>query len=194
MLVNEIFRSLQGEGVNAGKVAVFVRFAGCNLRCPFCDTDHERGQEMTAEEIVREVVRSGEAELTVLTGGEPGLQVTEELVELLHQAGKRVAIETNGTVELPRGIDWVTVSPKDGYVGEEGKPVVRKADELKVVYDGEREPGSYGEMEVRERILQPCDMGNEQRNKEIVEKAVKYCLEHPEWRLGLQVHKLLGIR
>lgn len=194
MLVNEIFRSLQGEGVNVGKVAVFVRFAGCNLRCPFCDTDHERGQEMTAEEVVREVVRSGEAELTVLTGGEPGLQVTEELVELLHRAGKRVAIETNGTVELPRGIDWVTVSPKDGYVGEEGKPVVRKADELKVVYDGEREPGSYGEMEVGERILQPCDTGNEQRNKEIVEKAVKYCLEHPEWRLGLQVHKLLGIR
>ncbi|MBQ6046201.1 MAG: radical SAM protein [Bacteroidales bacterium] len=194
MLVNEIFRSLQGEGVNAGKVAVFVRFAGCNLRCPFCDTDHGRGQEMTAEEIVGEVVRSGETELTVLTGGEPGLQVTEELVELLHRAGKRVAIETNGTVELPSGIDWVTVSPKDGYVGEEGKPVVRKADELKVVYDGEREPGSYGEMEVGEWILQPCDTGNEQRNREIVEKTVRYCLEHPEWRLGLQVHKLLGIR
>ena len=193
-MVNEIFRSLQGEGVNAGKVAVFVRFAGCNLRCPFCDTDHGRGQEMTAEEIVGEVVRSGETELTVLTGGEPGLQVTEELVELLHRAGKRVAIETNGTVELPSGIDWVTVSPKDGYVGEEGKPVVRKADELKVVYDGEREPGSYGEMEVGEWILQPCDTGNEQRNREIVEKTVRYCLEHPEWRLGLQVHKLLGIR
>ena len=110
--INEIFYSLQGEGYHTGIPAVFVRFSGCNLRCPFCDTQHEEGTLMSDEDIVMEVAKYS-TQIVILTGGEPGLWIDEKLVDALHHEGKYVCIETNGTCLLPENIDWVTCSPKD---------------------------------------------------------------------------------
>lgn len=193
MRVNEIFYSLQGEGFHTGTPAVFVRLSGCNLQCPFCDTDHNEGKEMSEGEIVEEVARHP-ATLVVMTGGEPALQLTESLVELLHWLGKTVAVETNGTLQLPSNVDWVTLSPKDAFLGETATPVLTKADEMKLIYDGKNEPRLYENIEVRYRFLQPCDTGDEEENKKIIKQTIEYCKEHPQWRLSLQTHKFLNIR
>ena len=193
MKVNEIFYSLQGEGFNTGTPAVFIRFSGCNLECPFCDTRHQEGKEMTEGDIIEEVSRH-KASLVVVTGGEPALQLTESLVEMLHLLGKTVAVETNGTVELPKNVDWITLSPKDMFLGEKAAPVLKEADELKVVFDGENEPMFYGNIRINHRFLQPCDTGDAEKNKEITKKTIEFCKEHPQWRLSLQTHKILNIR
>ena len=199
MRVNDIFYSLQGEGRNTGRAAVFVRFSGCNLRCPFCDTDFSAFREMTAAEIVREI-SACPARFVVLTGGEPTLQVTEEFVDQLHQSGFEVAIETNGTLPVPRNIDWVTVSPKKrsplpaSPLGEESGG--RRADEIKVIFDGKTDPEHYlpsPQEGIRGGLyLQPCDVGDPVRNKEIIDACVEYIKKHPQWRLSLQTHKLAG--
>ena len=132
MKVNEIFYSLQGEGYHAGTAAVFVRLSGCNLQCPFCDTQHESGSEMTEDEIVAEVAKYP-ARLVVVTGGEPSLQLTRGFVNALHDVDKMVAVETNGTHRLPGNVDWITLSPKDAYLGDKAKPVLNYVDEIKVV-------------------------------------------------------------
>ena len=193
MKVNEIFYSLQGEGFNTGTPAIFVRLSGCNLDCPFCDTDHISGKEMTEGEIIEEVSRY-KASLVVITGGEPALQLTESLVEMLHLLGKTVAVETNGTVELPKNVDWITLSPKDAFLGEKAKPVLKYADELKLIFDNKNEPKLYQNININHRFLQPCDTGDPEKNKEIIQKTIEYCKEHPEWRLSLQTHKILNIR
>lgn len=193
MRVNEIFYSLQGEGLNTGKPAVFVRFSGCNLLCPFCDTKHADGKEMTEGDIIEEVSKYM-ADMVVVTGGEPGLQLTGLLVEMLHLLGKTVAVETNGTIGLSHNVDWVTLSPKDMFLGEKAAPVLREADELKVVYDGEHEPRPYENINVKYRFLQPCDTGNDVKNTEIIRKTIDFCKEHPMWRLSLQTHKMINIR
>lgn len=193
MKVNEIFYSLQGEGFNTGTPAIFVRLSGCNLDCPFCDTDHVSGKEMTEGEIIEEVSRY-KASLVVITGGEPALQLTESLVEMLHLLGKTVAVETNGTVELPKNVDWITLSPKDAFLGEKAKPVLKYADELKLIFDNNNEPKLYQNININHRFLQPCDTGDPEKNKEIIQKTIEYCKEHPEWRLSLQTHKILNIR
>ena len=193
MKVNEIFYSLQGEGFNTGTPAVFIRFSGCNLECPFCDTQHQEGKEMTEGDIIEEVSHY-KAHLVVVTGGEPALQLTDSLVEMLHFLGKTVAVETNGTVELPKNVDWITLSPKDAFLGEKATPILKEADELKVVFDGENEPILYENININHRFLQPCDTGDAEKNKEIIEKTIEFCKEHPEWRLSLQTHKILNIR
>lgn len=198
MKVNEIFYSLQGEGFNTGTPAIFVRLSGCNLDCPFCDTDHIPGKEMTEGEIIEEVSRY-KASLVVITGGEPALQLTESLVEMLHLLGKTVAVETNGTVELPKNVDWITLSPKDAFLGEKAMPILKYADELKVIFDGDCKDGrpcvsTYESISVKHRFLQPCDTGDASKNAEIIQKTIEYCKEHPEWRLSLQTHKILNIR
>ena len=199
MKVNEIFYSLQGEGFNTGTPAIFVRLSGCNLDCPFCDTDHSDGKEMTEGEIIEEVSRY-KASLVVITGGEPALQLTESLVEMLHLLGKTVAVETNGTVELPKNVDWITLSPKDAFLGDKAKPILKYADELKLVFDedmcrdGSQSVSKYDEIRINHRFLQPCDTGDPQKNAEIIQKTIEYCKEHPEWRLSLQTHKILNIR
>ena len=193
MKVNEIFYSLQGEGFNTGTPAIFVRLSGCNLDCPFCDTDHISGKEMTEGEIIEEVSRY-KAQLVVITGGEPALQLTESLVEMLHLLGKTVAVETNGTVELPKNVDWITLSPKDAFLGEKATPVLKYADELKLIFDDKNEPKLYQNININHRFLQPCDTGDASKNKEIIQKTIEYCKEHPEWRLSLQTHKILNIR
>ena len=193
MRVNEIFYSLQGEGYHSGTPAVFVRLSGCNLHCPFCDTKHEDGREMTDGEIVAEVERHP-ARLVVITGGEPSLQLTDSLVDALHSAGKTVAVETNGTRPLPSHVDWITLSPKDTWLGPQAAPVLTRADELKVLYDDNSEPQAYEGIEVDHRFLQPCDTGDATRNAQITAAAVKYIKGHPQWRLSLQIHKILDIQ
>ena len=199
MRVNDIFYSLQGEGRNTGRAAVFVRFSGCNLRCSFCDTDFSSFREMTSDEIIKEISQYP-ARFVVLTGGEPTLQVTVAFVNQLHEAGFEVAIETNGTLPIPENIDWVTVSPKRSPLSTSplGEGCVsRKADEIKVIFDGKINPEDYlsfpqeGISEVF-FYLQPCDVGDPVRNKEIVDACVAYIKEHPQWRLSLQTHKLVS--
>lgn len=194
MRVNEIFYSLQGEGHNTGRAAVFVRFAGCNLRCSFCDTDFSDYREMTGDEIVREI-SSFPARFVVLTGGEPSLQVTAQFVDQLHEAGFEVAIETNGTRPVPENIDWVTVSPKSPMKEEH---IGRQPDEIKVIFDGKTDPEDYlpsSQGGTRGGLfLQPCDVGDPLRNKAIVEACVEYIKLHPQWRLSLQTHKLVGFK
>ena len=192
--VNEIFYSLQGEGRWAGRPAVFVRFSGCNLRCAFCDTDHRLCEEMDAQSIVGEVERHA-TDFVVLTGGEPSLYVDAPLVEMLHEAGKSIAIETNGTRMLPDNIDWITLSPKDGYV-DNAEVVLERANELKLVFDGTHTEaiGRYADFDAEYFYLQPCDTGNVERNRAITAAAVDYCLEHPQWSLSLQQQKILNIK
>lgn len=195
MRVNEIFYSLQGEGYYSGTPAVFVRLSGCNLRCPFCDTRHESGREMSEKEIV-EAVGQYPARHVVITGGEPSLQLTESLVDALHAAGRYVAVETNGTHPLSDNIDWVTLSPKSAFV-DGADVVLTRADEIKVVYDGIHDP--EGQLSTRNsqlstlRFLQPCDTGDAARNSQITAATVEYIKCHPEWRLSLQIHKILNI-
>ena len=194
MKVNEIFYSLQGEGAHTGTPAVFVRFSGCNLKCPFCDTDFRDGKEMDEYEIVDEVCRQGvQAPLVVLTGGEPTLQATPALIDLLHENGFKVAMETNGTRPAPFNVDWITISPKQAFVGDAGKPKLTKCKELKVVFDGKNEPEDYG-IRADHYYLQPCDTGEPALNAQIIEQCVEYIKENPKWKLSLQTQKILNVR
>ena len=193
--VNEIFHSLQGEGYNTGTASVFIRLSGCNLRCDFCDTQHEAGTMMSLPEIVEQVMRYPKAPLIVLTGGEPSLWIDKDFVAgLKAMTGKTIAIETNGTHTLPDGIDWVTLSPKAG-IGNSGEaPVVlTRCDELKVVYLG-HDLSQYDGITATHRYLQPCwvsDMDQRRRNMLATVQAV---LDNPEWRLSLQTHRIMGIQ
>lgn len=191
MKINEIFYSLQGEGYWTGTPAVFVRLSGCNLRCSFCDTAHESGTQRKEEEIVSEVAKYP-ARHVVITGGEPSLFLTHSLVEALHQAGKFVAVETNGTHPLPDNVDWVTLSPKDSFESN-ATPVLTRCNELKVVCGG-TPPPTYPDIEADHHFVQPCDVGDAQENQRIMAATVAFCLEHPAWRLSLQTHKIAGIQ
>ena len=193
--VNEIFYSLQGEGRHTGRAAVFVRFSGCNLRCPFCDTAHTIYKPMTIADIVSAVSPWSECGFVVLTGGEPSLQVDGALVEELHRAGFYVAVETNGTHALPGSVDWVTWSPKDGFNSHVPPLALGKINEVKVVFDGEHDPERYSSMAAGAYLcLQPCDTGDAQRNREITRLCVDYILHHPHWHLSLQTHKMIHIQ
>lgn len=178
--INEIFYSLQGEGYHTGTPAIFIRFSGCNLKCSFCDTRHEEGVLMSDEEIVNQV-KKYPATTVILTGGEPSLWIDRAFIALLHEAGKYVCIETNGTRALPDNIDWVTCSPKS-----DGKLEITHMDEVKVVYEGQA-IDVYESLSARHYFLQPCSCGN-------TAETVACIMEHPQWRLSLQTHKLIDIR
>jgi 7-carboxy-7-deazaguanine synthase (Cx14CxxC type) len=207
--VKEIYYTLQGEGANAGRAAVFCRFAGCNLWsgreqdrteavCSFCDTDFVGtdgpggGKFTTASELAQAVASVWPSDLqsdgrfVVCTGGEPLLQLDPPLLDALHAERFEVAVETNGTVAPPDGIDWLCVSPK-----AEASLVVTEGDELKLVFPQEgAEPQLYERLGFRHFFLQPMDGPSREWN---TEEALRYCLSHPRWRLSLQTHKLLGI-
>lgn len=206
--LKEIYYTLQGEGAQAGRPAVFCRFAGCNLWsgreadrdqavCQFCDTDFvgsdgpgggkfADGASLAAACKAAWRGNSGTAPFVVLTGGEPMLQVDEALIAALHEAGFTIAIETNGTIAVPRSIDWICVSPKAG-----AELAQRAGDELKLVYPQETLSPELVEMlDFRHFLLQPMDGAEAKAN---LEATIAYCLAHPKWRLSLQTHKLLGL-
>lgn len=199
--VNEIFYSLQGEGFHSGRAAVFVRFAGCNLRCPFCDTDFVHGEPMTAAQIAERVFAysTDPATLIVLTGGEPSLQADDALIELLHSHQQTVAIETNGTHPIPAGINWVTVSPK-----ADSTVVLTQSDEVKVVLTPEtqnRLDAWRQAIHAEHYYLQPCWDARKQTDPNTTDEActntkevVAYILSHPEWQLSVQMHKYIHIQ
>ncbi len=211
--VKEIYYTLQGEGVNAGRPAVFCRFAGCNLwsgreadranaQCDFCDTDFVGtdgpggGQFASASGVAEACLKAAGTDTTrhddglrllvVLTGGEPMLQADAALLDALHEVGFEIAIETNGTLPVPRAIDWICVSPKAGT-----KLVQTSGDELKIVYpQAGLDPASLVALDFKHRLLQPMD------NADITDNtaaAIAYCKAHPAWRLSVQTHKVLGI-
>lgn len=202
--INEIFYSLQGEGMNTGRAAVFVRFSGCNLRCPFCDTLHEKGEFYEDGDLVqaaRELVMgiAAEKHLVVLTGGEPTLQIDSDLVDMFHAAGFEVAVETNGTRHIPTNVDYITISPKNDFLpAEQCKPLTGLEGciptEIKIVFDGQNNPKEWERIPARAYYLQPCDTGNSAKNTEILRQSVAFIKANPKWRLSLQTQKILNIR
>ena len=193
--INEIFYSLQGEGRHTGRAAVFIRFSGCNLQCPFCDTDFNDYRLMTADEIMAAIAAWRHCGFVVLTGGEPSLQVDAELVERLHDTGFYVAMETNGTHAVAEGVDWVTLSPKSSFVDRPLPIVIDRADEVKVVFDGVHTPECPAAITGKPYLcLQPCDTGNAAANRKLTEQCVAYVKEHPQWHLSLQTHKMIHIQ
>ena len=196
--INEIFYSLQGEGHHSGYPSVFIRFSGCNLRCPFCDTNHEEGIYMDDESIVH-AVNLYTAEWIVLTGGDPGMWIDEDFIHLLKRAtGKKIAIETNGTCPLPEGIDWVTVSPKFGICGdmEKGEIKVEEADEIKVIDIGQNLEGYFSLGCRREKTLmylQPCYVEDAAEREANRLRTVSRVLADPRWTLSVQLHRFLGL-
>jgi len=206
--VKEIFLTLQGEGAHAGRAAVFCRFSGCNLwtgreqdrasaTCKFCDTDFVGtdgtlgGRYATSDDLADAVASQWAGEhgyrYVVLTGGEPLLQVDTDLIDALRARGFAIGIETNGTIEVPDGVDWICVSPKAG-----AELRVRRGDELKLVYpQAGAMPDSFAGLAFERFSLQPMDGPDVAAN---TERAVNYCIRHPQWRLSLQTHKTLGIR
>jgi 7-carboxy-7-deazaguanine synthase len=206
--LKEIFYTLQGEGIQAGRPAVFCRFTGCNLWtgreqdrssavCTFCDTDFvgvgpDGGRFATAEALAEAVAvrwpdRAGGRRFVVCTGGEPLLQLDEAAIDALHARGFEVAVETNGTQPLPRGLDWVCVSPK-----ADAPVVVAGGDELKLVFPQPLAmPERFLGLEFRHWLLQPMDGPDREAT---TAAAVAYCLAHPQWRLSVQTHKVIGVR
>lgn len=171
--------------------AVFVRFAGCNLRCPFCDTKFGSYTEMTEDEIVA-AVKGYPASHVILTGGEPTLQLTTSLLQKLNgeECCRIVHIETNGTHQLPEGpLHWVTCSPKNATLH------IQRIDELKVVYEGQ-DMSQYDTVIPKPKVysLQPCDTGDPERNRQILDQTIQYILDHPQWNLSLQTHKIINVR
>lgn len=192
--INEIFYSIQGEGRFTGVPTVFVRFSGCNINCPFCDTDFKTYKEMSEEDIIAEVKRVGGISThVVFTGGEPTLQLTESLCAKLHAIGKYLAIETNGTNEVPNGVDFITCSPKFEYCKRADLKVVF-IDELKVVYNSKNDMSRYDDIRATYKYLQPCDLQDANKNAEIINATVEYIKAHPEWRISLQTQKILVVR
>jgi len=205
--VKEVYYTLQGEGSRTGRPSVFCRFSGCNLWtgkevdredsvCKFCDTDFigvdgpGGGRYKDIGSLVKKIdyewPKSQPNKYVVFTGGEPALQITETLVHELQKDGFEVAIETNGTLELPNNIDWITVSPK-----ADTKISITSGNELKLVFPQvENNPGNYIDLDFKEFYLQPKDGEDRKKN---TQKAIQYCLENPEWKLSLQTHKYMGI-
>ena len=212
--VNEIFFTLQGEGAHSGIPAVFVRFSGCNLKCPWCDTEFADFTEMSAEEIVHTMLElydlpNERRKMCVLTGGEPSLQVDKALIDALHAAGFYICIETNGTRPLPDGIDWITCSPKEQTLKQSQTTSnglkLTKVNEVKVVFTGTYDPEVWRKkIEAEHWMLQPLrytgewlmenvDAWEDDRNDNLND-TVRYILSHPFWRLSVQLHKIAGLR
>lgn len=185
--INRIFYSIQGEGARVGTPQVFIRFSGCNLHCSFCDTDHSSSyQLMDAREIIAECKRVGEACTSVsLCGGEPTLQLDEYLVTALKQAGYYISIETNGLLPVPAGVDYVVCSPKTAKIAPDN------IDELRYVVKA-GDPMPVPHKLAKHYFLSPCFDG-EQANKDNIAHCLTLVTQHPEWRLGMQWHKFIGI-
>ncbi len=208
--VKEIFYTLQGEGAQTGRASVFCRFSGCNLWsglekdrhktvCPFCDTDfvgidgEGGGKFATAQELAQTIIHTwpsdtnGGKPYVVFTGGEPLLQLDKELIDYLHQAGFEIAVETNGTIKAPEGIDWLCVSPKQADNLNQ-----LTGNELKLLFPlPNLSPDQLSSLSFDHFFLQAIDEQDDNKN---IEKVIQYCMTHPQWRISLQTHKLLGLK
>ncbi len=207
--VKEIYYTLQGEGYHTGRPAVFVRLSGCNLWsglekdrenaiCKFCDTDFhgmngENGGKYNAEDLCNTILNiwkeynDDDSPFIVCTGGEPGLQINSHLIEVLHDKNIEIAIETNGTVDLASKIDWICVSPKANT-----DLLIRSGDEIKIVYPQSGiEPGDFKDLDFAHFYLQPMDSLAIENN---TQQSIRYCQQHPQWKLSVQTHKILGIK
>ena len=206
--IKEIYFTIQGEGVHTGKEAVFCRFSGCNLwtgreedrhkaTCTFCDTDffgvdgENGGKYSSVHDLAKKIEEcwpnNSKDKFIVFTGGEPLIQLDQNLIDHLHEKGFKIAIETNGTMLPPNNIDWICVSPK-----KNAKLVLLKGDELKLVYPQPGfEPEQFESLDFDHFCVQPMDGKDLQKN---ILECVSYCIENPLWRLSLQTHKILGIR
>lgn len=194
MRVNEIFYSIQGEGAFTGTPAVFIRLSGCNLKCDFCDTEHLPYTEMSEDEIVAEVIKHPTKHV-VITGGEPLLQSSFDLVTKLFFKECFIQLETNGTlplVELNYIINWVTCSPKFDFC-KNAELKIERIDELKVVYC-EQDMSVYDGIEANKYYLQPCDTKDNDKNAQNIVKTIDYIKKNPKWRLSLQTQKILNVR
>lgn len=195
MIVNEIFYSVQGEGFFTGTPSVFIRFSGCNLNCSFCDTIHVSGKEMSEDDIIQEV-KKYPARHVVITGGEPLIQLTETLIDKLHDIDKFIQIETNGTRLIDNmclaKINWITCSPKFEFC-KNAKLKLQTIDELKVVYTGQ-DMSVYNNILATEYYVQPCDVKDKKRNADIISQTVNFIKSHPKWKLSLQTQKILNVR
>lgn len=209
--VKEMFLTLQGEGMQAGRRAVFLRFAGCNLWsgreidrasaiCQFCDTDfvgtdgENGGKFKGASDLAAAAARLWDdedgARFLVITGGEPMLQLDQPLIAALHELGFEIAVESNGTLAAPAGVDWLCISPKGG-----SDVVQRAGDELKLVWPQQGiDPAALLDWDFANFLVQPMDCGNEEANAESREAAIALVLSDSRWRLSLQTHKLLGLK
>ena len=203
--VKEVYYTLQGEGAHAGRAALFLRFSGCNLWsgreedrsnaiCKFCDTDFRgtdgpEGGKYTADQLASKLASMWPDESTpyvVCTGGEPLLQLDAQLIDAMHEVGCEIAIETNGTIEAPDGIDWICMSPKANT-----DIVVRSGDEIKIVFPQPGiDPLDFSSWDFAHFFIQPMDSPQLTQN---TEKAIQFCKDHPKWKLSVQSHKLLGI-
>ena len=189
--INEIFYSLQGEGRNAGRAAVFVRFSGCNLNCPFCDTQHQNGKYMSDEEILEEISEYP-TDLIVLTGGEPTLYIDDDFLDKLHEEGYTIAIETNGTRKVSNKVDFITLSPKFEFT-KNADLQQTECDELKVIWNGRNDLSLYDNIKAQYKYLQPCDEQDEEENRDNRASAIAWIYSNPDWILSLQLQKILKI-
>ena len=198
LMINEIFYSIQGEGVNVGVPMVFVRFSKCNLRCSThnqagfdCDTDFEGFRRCTVGGLISEIREvSGNSKWVLFTGGEPGLQMTDELVDAIHAEGWRIAVESNGTIKLPDGCDWICISPKTS----EHTIRQRRCHELKLVRNGRQEVGEWSAIDADHRLVSPAFGPDGNVSPEALSWCKDFVLKNPSWRLSIQSHKLIGAR
>lgn len=197
LLVNEYFYSLQGEGGNQGRAAIFIRLSKCNLACPFCDTEFETGEKYTLSELY-EKISQYPSRLIIWTGGEPTLQLTPEVTSYFHERGYYQAIETNGTRPVPRGIDYITCSPK-----VEAMPLLTKnfpdgVDEFRfpLGVDTPAPPSIESLPKAKNYFVSPIFVGEDKMDldRRALERCIQWVQDHPEWRLSLQMHKLIDIR
>lgn len=197
MIINEIFYSLQGEGVNVGRPAIFIRLSRCNLRCSFCDTDFDSGEEMSPEQIAS-AIEDYPGRLIIWTGGEPTLQLTSEVVAYFKTLGYEQAIETNGTRRPPLGLDYITCSPKPEALHRLHESFPEGVSEFRfpIGRDGALPPPIDTLPPAKAYIVSPIFVGDDamQMDRDALSRCIAFCLEHPAWRLSLQIHKLIDIR
>jgi len=192
MKLNEIFYSIQGEGFWTGTPAIFIRFAGCNLNCNFCDTDFAFKFDIMPSKLLNNI-SSYKSKHIILTGGEPALQLDinkkgySEFIRILRSKGYYIQIETNGTIKLPNNIDWITVSPKD--IEYPKSWIIKKGDELKIINQGQ-DIKQYENLDFKYYYLQPCEIGGNYNFKDTIKKIK----ENPKWKLSIQIQKLLKIK
>ncbi len=196
MVVNEIFYSIQGEGLNSGRAAIFIRLSKCNLSCSFCDTEFETGEKMSIEEI-RDKIKAYPSKFIIWTGGEPSLQLKEDTIAYFKALGYEQAIETNGTRPMPKGLDYITCSPKPEALKLLNKNFPDGVSEFRfpITEDSPMPPAISTLPKAKGYLLSPVFVGEalDRLHQPSLDRCLRYIMEHPEWKLSLQLHKLIEV-